>query len=119
MNKEKIKKKLENALEDLREGYVIVEGIKDVSSLQKIGIESHNYSKKTIREAKGKVFILTDMDKEGERIAKEIEEKLRENTKVGKIITTARKRIAGILNLRKFEEIEKKYRKFLEVYENG
>lgn len=117
--KRKLKKLLKNLMEKLSQSYVIVEGKKDVKAMREIGIESNPYTKKSIERAKGKVIVLTDLDKEGERLAKEIEGKLKENTNVEEIDINTRKRLSSLLNLRHFEEIKKKLEKFIEKIEGG
>ena len=107
-------KRVYNALEELREGYVIVEGKKDVKALEKLGILAYPYSTKTIEMANGIVYILTDLDREGERICREIEERLRENNRVERVDLKVRKVLASLLKLRRFEEISGKHRKFFE-----
>ncbi len=119
MKKNNDRKRLENALEKLRECYVIVEGKKDAKALEKLGIKAKPYTKKSIEMAKGEVVIFMDRDKEGKRKEKEAEEKLRENIKVDKIDSYTPRIIAGVLKVKRVEEIEKKYEKFLEVDKDG
>ena len=106
--------------EELSESYVIVEGKKDVEALARIGIRAHSLSHGAIAKAEGKVVILTDLDREGERLAKATAERLKENPHVERINRRLRRVIGGLLSLTRIEEIDKKFRKFKEeVIRNG
>ncbi len=110
-------KALENLLEELKHKYIIVEGKKDVASLQKLGLKAFPYSKKTLEKAHGEVAILTDLDSAGEELGKRISEELRENNSVSKVDLFSRKMLSYLLNLKHFEEAYKKYLKFVEEVE--
>jgi len=51
---------------------ILVEGRKDKEALQKIGYKGKIVYANNFKEAKGKIVILTDFDKEGKEIAKRI-----------------------------------------------
>ncbi len=93
----------------LREGIAIVEGKKDIASLQKLGVKAVTYRKISTIKTNKEVFVLTDLDKEGERLLKEIMPELM--LRGLKPNTVVRKRLGYLLKLRRFEEIAKKVEK--------
>ena len=102
-------KELRKILARLREGIAIVEGKKDIASLQKLGIEAVTYREIPEIKPEKEVFILTDLDREGERLLKEIMHELM--LRGLKPNTVMRKKLGYLLKLRRFEEIAKKVEK--------
>ena len=102
-------KELRKIFARLREGIAIVEGKKDIASLQKLGIEAVTYREIPEIKPEKEVFILTDLDREGERLLKEIMHELM--LRGLKPNTVMRKKLGYLLKLRRFEEIAKKVEK--------
>ncbi len=102
-------KELRKILARLREGIAIVEGKKDIASLQKLGIEAVTHREIPEIKPQKEVFILTDLDREGERLLKEIMHELM--LRGLKPNTVMRKKLGYLLKLRRFEEIAKKVEK--------
>jgi 5S rRNA maturation endonuclease (ribonuclease M5) len=112
-------KNLESILEKLKEEWVFVEGKKDKNALRKFGIENIKTISGNLRiscnEVSGvakKVVVLTDLDRKGEELAKRANEEL-ESCSIKADVET-RKHLAAILDLRCFEDMERKYEKFME-----
>ena len=121
--KEKLKRfsrQLERILAELKKSVVFVEGIKDKQALGKFGICEVLTISGNLRlscmaaSEKGvkKVVILTDNDERGDELAREAEQEL---TRYGiKFDAETRKTLGTILDMRNIENLENKYRKFLE-----
>lgn len=111
-------KEMEKMIEKLKESVVIVEGKRDQEALRNIGIDN-TYAAAGIAEKVCKkmenekeVVILTDLDRKGNMLAEKLSEYL---WSAGvKTDTTTRRKLGRILRVKYFEEMDKKYRKFLE-----
>jgi 5S rRNA maturation endonuclease (ribonuclease M5) len=116
--KERKAKELRRVLTELRESNVLVEGKKDRAALEEIGCPSvftlcrsvEDVCRSLSSEGIKEVVILTDMDRTGDRLCSEAEGmliayRIRPNTFL-------RKRLSGLLNVRKFEDVKKKLDKF-------
>ncbi|MCC7570450.1 toprim domain-containing protein [Candidatus Micrarchaeota archaeon] len=122
---EKNFKLFEKLILELKNNYVVVEGKKDKDALKNIGCRNiipiqgkkfeqiENLFKKIDSE---KIIILTDMDKEGERLAKELENICRSTSKYCN--TQIRKQLSGLLKLQYWETIDKKIERFIEENED-
>lgn len=108
-------KRLKYILEELREEgvMVFVEGKKDVYSLSKAGLKAYPL-KGRHPEPKGRVVILTDLDEEGERLAKEYKNKWESRKGVDLVDTKTRKYLGAILGITQFEGFWKSLSRKLE-----
>ncbi|MDO8553436.1 MAG: hypothetical protein Q7S22_01405 [Candidatus Micrarchaeota archaeon] len=109
-------------LQRIRESIVFVEGKRDKEALIALGCNAENIytisgnlkqSCEQVMERNVKiVMILTDLDRRGNELAKRAGEELERYSIT--IDGTTRIEIARTLNLRFFEDLERKYLKFLE-----
>ncbi|MDD5023255.1 MAG: toprim domain-containing protein [Candidatus ainarchaeum sp.] len=119
------KKGIENILETLRGEIVVVEGKRDIESFAKLGINNvyaavgrmESMLKKL--ENSRKVVIMTDLDRKGNLLAARLEE-IFWSKGINADLET-RKKIGRILRIKYFEEIDRKYNKYIENggYEYG
>ena len=111
-------KRLVRIMDELKESIVFVEGKKDRSALAAIGITNVLTVAGNLRTACSKaigakkVIVLTDLDRRGDELAKNAVDELQRYGINANI--EYRKILGGILNLKYFEDIDKKYVKFLE-----
>ncbi|MBS3067112.1 toprim domain-containing protein [Candidatus Micrarchaeota archaeon] len=116
-------KRLVRIMDELKESIVFVEGKKDREALAAIGITNVLTVAGNLRTACSKaidakrVIVLTDLDRRGDELAKRAVEELQGYSINANI--EYRKILGGILNLKYFEDIDKKYKKFLEELENN
>ena len=115
-------KELEKIMEKLRNGVIIVEGKKDQQALQKLDIKNTHMAVGRVMnvcekmDGEKEVIILTDLDKKGHWLAEQLEERL---WSMGiKVDVMTRKKLGRILQVKYFEEINRKYEKFRGEY-NG
>lgn len=116
---EKNHKQLQRLLEKLKQSWIFVEGKKDKQALRAFECEnvltiSGNLllSCNQVQGKTDEVVILTDLDRRGEELAKKAKQEL-EGCSIRAEIET-RKKLAGILKLRYFEDIKRKYDEFME-----
>jgi|GEM_PF-3188140 len=119
LEKKRALKLAERLLSAMREGWIVVEGQKDKKALGRLGCKnvmtvSGNLkitSKKLHEKGVEKVIVLTDMDERGNELLSESREELeRYGISVDDFI---RKQISGLMNIRYFENMEKKYEEFM------
>lgn len=119
-------KEMEEIIKRLREEVIIVEGKRDKKALEGIGAKKvycavgrmdHMYKK--VRNEKN-VIILADLDRKGHWLAGKMAENL---WSMGiKSDVRIRKRLGKILRIKYFEELDRRYKEFLEEnggFENG
>jgi len=106
-------KALDNILESLRNGVVLVEGEKDAASLAEWGIDAVPVSGRELSgiPAEGEVFILTDLDEAGNELAKMLECEFSPRRSVKKVDSSTRKKLGGLLKLVHFENFSEKLEK--------
>lgn len=106
-------KKLRKLLEQLNDGWIFVEGKRDREALRLLGLQkiltiSGNLRQSCAKIQKDeKVFVLTDLDRRGEQLARMAKDELE-----GLSITVdleMRKNLAYILNIRYFEDAKRAY----------
>lgn len=116
-------KRLVNIMNELKESIVLVEGKHDREALAGIGIVNTITISGKLRQAcqsvdnTKKVIVLTDLDRRGDEQAKDAVEELQRYGINANI--EYRKILGGILNLKYFEDIDKKYKEFLEGLEKN
>ena len=96
-------------LEDISSSLVLVEGKKDVAALRRLGIEATPYYNKReiLKKERTRATILTDIDEDGDRICSYLEQEL---LSIGyKVDTHSRRKLASLLEIRKFEEIARRF----------
>jgi 5S rRNA maturation endonuclease (ribonuclease M5) len=111
-------KRLGRILSELRQGRVFVEGRKDKAALERLGCTrvktiSGNLRKSCaeLDEDVGEVIVLTDLDRRGDELLLAAKAELEAASKTAD--TETRRRLAGILRLRNFEDAYRKYEKFV------
>ncbi|MGB9719088.1 MAG: hypothetical protein ACPL06_00645 [Candidatus Anstonellales archaeon] len=106
-------KMLDNILENLRNGFVLVEGNKDAASLAECGISAVPVSGRELLgiHAEGEVIILTDLDAAGDELAKMLEAEFSPRKGVKKVDSSTRKKIGHLLKLVHFENFSEKLEK--------
>lgn len=106
-------KVLNNILDELRNGVVLVEGEKDAASLSGYGISAVPVSGRKLStvHAEGEVFILTDLDGAGNELAKKLTAEFMPRKSVKKVDSSTRKKLGGLLNLMHFENFSEKLEK--------
>ena len=118
-------KKLVNIMDELKENLVFVEGKKDREALAAIGVTNVLTVSGNLRascnmaqnmEVK-KIIVLTDLDRRGDELAKMSVEELQRYGINANI--EYRKILGGLLNLKHFEDIDRKYLKFLDELEKN
>ncbi len=112
MEIEKRMKKLDALLEKLRSKSVFVEGRRDKTALQKLGFQkiltiSGNLRLSCRKVRSRRVFVLTDLDRKGDQLAKLAKEEL-ESRSIS-VDLEARKHLAYLLNIRCFEDAKRAY----------
>jgi len=123
MRKDKQKrllKRLERILTELRQNWVFVEGRRDKAALERLGCRkvktiSGNLRKSCgeLDEGVGRVIVLTDLDRRGDELLRSAKGELEACSKAAD--TETRRRLAGILRLRNFEDAARKYDEFMEM----
>jgi len=125
----KIQERLKKAkvlLEQLKDGWIFVEGKRDKEALAKLGL--HNVltisgnlrlSCERVRKQKGdvKVFVLTDLDRRGGQLAKMAKDELEGLSITADLIT--RKMLARTLKIRYFEDAKRAYDELIEEGEKN
>lgn len=120
-SKAQASKLIQKLLELIKDSVVFVEGKKDKLALVQLGCNVSNIltisgnlrqSCESLGNGIKKVIILTDLDRRGNELAKRAVEEL-ERYSIGSDIET-RKEVGEILNVKYFEDIERKYMQFLE-----
>jgi len=122
MEKEKLRlrlKVLERILSVLRVNWLFVEGLRDKAALEKLGCRniktiSGNLRKscEALDEGVNSVIVLTDIDRRGNQLALAAKGELEGMSRTADIET--RRKLAGILGLRNFEDAERKYKELIE-----
>ena len=105
-------KRLRKLLERLKSPgvMVFVEGRRDVESLREAGVNAFPLKGKH-PQPKGTVILLTDLDSEGERLAKVYSEQWAPMPGVDSVDTRTRKELAGLLHISSFEGFSKALRR--------
>jgi len=112
-------------MDELKENLVFVEGKKDREALAAIGVTNVLTVSGNLRascnmaqnmEVK-KIIVLTDLDRRGDELAKMSVEELQRYGINANI--EYRKILGGLLNLKHFEDIDRKYLKFLDELEKN
>ena len=119
LEKKQALKLVRRLLTDMREGWIVVEGQKDRNALKALACNnvltvSGNLritSKKLSEKDVDKVIVLTDLDSRGDELLVETREEL-ERYGIS-VDDNIRKQISGVLNVKYFENIEKKYEEFM------
>ena len=119
-------KKLAIIMNELKENIVFVEGKKDREALSDLGVTNVLTISGNLRATcesvrmptnKAKIIVLTDLDRRGDELAKLAVGEL-ERYGINANIEY-RKILGGLLNLRHFEDINRKYLKFIEEEEKN
>ncbi len=119
-------KKLAIIMNELKENIVFAEGKKDREALSGLGVTSvftisgnlrATCESVRIQANKTKIIVLTDLDRRGDELAKQAVGEL-ERYGINANIEY-RKILGGLLNLRHFEDINRKYLKFIEEEKNN
>ena len=100
LEKEQKLKKIERMMEMLKQGTVLVEGKKDVQAFERIGISARPVSGIKNLKVNGKVFLMMDMDKGGEKLMKKVGQEIEWMAEHDNGFV--RKRLAGLLELSVF-----------------
>lgn len=105
-------KKLEIILEKLKGEWIFVEGLKDKVALKKLGLAniltiSGNLRQSCRKVEANKVFVLTDLDRRGDQLAKMAVDELESNSIRADL--EARKKLAFLLRIRFFEDAYRAY----------
>ncbi len=117
MELEKKAKRLMLLMERLRSATVVVEGAKDRASLFHLNVGKvvlYHQALRSPGRLSGEVVVLTDMDREGERKAKELYQLLLPYAKVD---VKLRGELAYLLKLSHFESLHKRWRETMEELE--
>jgi len=116
---QKTLKKLRQLLGHVKNSWVFVEGKRDKEALGKLGAANvltiSGNLRLSCKEVQGKteeVVVLTDLDRRGDELAKKAKEEL-ESLSIRADLET-RKKLAGILKLKYFEEAARKYDELME-----
>ena len=113
-------------MNELKENIVFAEGKKDREALSGLGVTSvftisgnlrATCESVRIQANKTKIIVLTDLDRRGDELAKQAVGEL-ERYGINANIEY-RKILGGLLNLRHFEDINRKYLKFIEEEKNN
>lgn len=103
----------------LQDEWVVVEGKRDKKALEELGFHkvraiagSPRRSISRLRGTAEKVYILTDLDRRGNQLARMAKEELEANSISADL--EARKKFAGIFRLRFFEDARRRYEKLVE-----
>ena len=105
-------------MDELKDSVVFVEGKHDREALAAIGVDNTIAISGRLRlvcssmKSSEKVIVLTDLDRRGDELAKNAVEELQRYGINANI--EYRKILGSLLNLKYFENIDKKYFKFLE-----
>ena len=114
-------KVLEKLLGELRSGWVFVEGKRDKEALAELGCRNVLTISGNLRlscerlasqPAVGKVFVLTDLDRRGDQLARAAEEELEGHSMAADLMM--RKRLARILKIRQFEDAKRAHDRMME-----
>lgn len=105
-------KKLEIILEKLKGKWIFVEGLKDKVALKKLGLTniltiSGNLRQSCRKVEAEKVFVLTDLDRRGDQLAKMAVDELESNSIRADL--EARKKLAFLLRIKFFEDAYRAY----------
>jgi 5S rRNA maturation endonuclease (ribonuclease M5) len=116
-------KRAKRLLEQLREGWIFVEGKKDKEALRKLGLEKVLTISGNLRiscrklDKDVKVFVLTDLDRRGDQLARTARDELEGYSIIADL--TVRKRLAHTLRIRYFEDTTKAYDELIEEGEKN
>ena len=119
-------KEVKKIFEQLKNGWIFVEGKKDKQALNNLGFEkiltiagNLRLSCEKLAKEKGeiKVFVLTDIDRRGDQLAGMAKEEL-EGISL-RVDLTMRKKLAYALNIRYFENAKRAYDKLIKEGENN
>ncbi len=104
--------KLEKLLEKLRGECVFVEGLKDKEALENLGFRniltiSGNLRQSARKVDADKVFVLTDLDRRGDQLARMAKDELESNSVRAEL--EARKQLAFLLRIKFFEDAYRAY----------
>jgi len=104
-------------MEQLKDGWVFVEGKKDKQALEKLGIRNILTISGNLRLSCGKVkakkvFVLTDLDRRGDELARAARDEL-EGRSI-KADLEVRKKLAHTLRIRCFEDAKRAYDELIE-----
>ncbi|MFH0884850.1 MAG: toprim domain-containing protein [Candidatus Micrarchaeota archaeon] len=113
-------KKLAKLFERLREGRIFVEGKKDRGALEKLGFAGiltisgnlRQSCERAAQENAQKVFVLSDLDRRGDELAKRAWDEL--GSLSIRADTETRRELAHLLRIRCFEDAKKAYDKLTE-----
>jgi 5S rRNA maturation endonuclease (ribonuclease M5) len=107
-------KRLDKLLEQLRPGWVFVEGKRDKHALEKLGIRNILTISGNLRQScerlephVDKVYVLTDLDRRGDELAKAARDELEGLSFRADL--EMRKRLAHTLRIRCFEDAKRAY----------
>lgn len=112
-------KKLRQLLAHIKESWVFAEGQKDRRALERLGCTRvltisgnlHSACEK-VRGKAEEVVVLTDLDRRGDELAKLARGELERYSIRAELET--RRKLAGILKLRYFEDADRKYEELME-----
>lgn len=112
-------KRLEKLMAELRKSWIFVEGKRDREALGALGCRNVltisgnlRLSCNVMMGKTDKVVVLTDLDRRGNELAVTARSELESRSITVDLET--RKKLAGILKLRYFEDVERKYHEFME-----
>lgn len=116
-------KVLDKLLGELRSGWVFVEGKRDKEALAELGCRNVLTISGNLRlscerlasQSVGKVFVLTDLDRRGEQLARAAEAELEGHSMAADLMM--RKRLARILKIRQFEDAKRGHDRIREEVE--
>jgi 5S rRNA maturation endonuclease (ribonuclease M5) len=112
MENEERLNKIDKLLEKLRGEWIFVEGIRDRKALKELGFQNvltiSGNLRLSIRKVRAnRVYVLTDLDRRGDQLAKKAKEEL-ESLSISADLE-ARKHLAFLLNIRYFEDAHRAY----------
>ncbi len=108
-------KEIKRMMEMLKQGTVLVEGKKDVQAFERIGIKARSVSGVKNLKVNGKIFLMMDMDRGGEKLMKKVGQEIEWMAEHDNGFV--RKKLAGLLELSVFENIDRKYKKMKQELE--
>ena len=117
-------KLLKQILEQIREHYVFVEGLRDKSAMEALGClqvltisGNLTISCDKVQSLSGTddtVFVLTDLDQSGDELALKARDELESRSMKADIST--RKTLGFVLNIRQFEDAKRGYNELMNEY---
>ena len=117
-------KRLEKILSQLRNGWVFVEGKRDKQALKELGIVNVltisgnlHLSCRKIEKHVQKVYVLTDLDRRGDELAKAARDEL-EGMSI-RADLEIRKKLAHTMRIRYFEDAKRAYDELIEEGEKN